>query len=122
MINILFSILGPALEGEQLEQFASFGQWATLNERNGRLLFDAVAEPEVVAAAQQALAAIGREPVIIGAWHQDGTPVPGYPLDVAAWLDVAPDEVDAADPEAPVYSRPTGFTEIHRWAGWSQKQ
>lgn len=121
IVNILFSILGPALEGEQLEQFSAFGQWATLNERSGRLLFDAVAHPEAVTQAQQALAAIGREPVIIGAWHQDGTPVPDYPLNVSAWLDVAPDEVDASDPENPVHSRPTEFLEIHRWAGWEPK-
>lgn len=62
------------------------------------------------------------DPVAIGAWEQDGTPVAGYALNEAAWLDVAPDDFDMADPENPIAVRPTAWRDIHRWAGWGDKQ
>ncbi len=121
-INLLFSMDGPRLSDEQAGLFAAFGEWVVLNEREGRLLVDAVGDYEDIAAAMTALAAIGRAPHTIGGWTQDGEQLASYPLDEAAWLLVAPDDWDYSDPENPVASRPTAWQEIHRWAGWSAKQ
>lgn len=118
MINLLFSMLGPRLTDEQAGSFAAFAQWAVLHERGGRLLVDGIGQQADVERVMLMLQGAGREPRIIGAWNFDGTLVEGYALDEAAWLAVAPDELDA-DGNA---SRPTEFREIHGWAGWEPKQ
>lgn len=115
MINVLFSMAAPALE--DASTFRAFGQWVLLHERAGRILFDGVCEPEVVAQVEGALTAMGKAPKIIGAWQQDGTPIAAYPLDTAEWLVVAPDTLD----ENLTPTRPTTFREVHRWAGWGVK-
>ena len=68
-----------------------------------------------------ALTAIGRHPQAIGGWKQNGDPLALYPLDEAAWLELAPDDLDMTDPENPVSVRPTAWREVHRWAGWAPK-
>ena len=118
MINLVFSMDGPLLTDEQASQFSAFAQWVVLNERNGRLLVDGIGKTEDVGGVIGILTQLGRAPVAIGAWHMDGTPVAEYPLIVAEWLDVAPDEIDNTDPENPVTVRPTAFRNIHRWGGW----
>ena len=40
----------------------------------------------------------------------------------SAWLDVAPDEWDMTAPDNPVAMRPKHWRDIHRWAGWGEKQ
>lgn len=121
MINLLFSMNGPRLTDEQASQFAAFAQWVVLNERNGRLLVDGIGKAEDVGGVIGILTQLGRGPVAIGAWHQDGTGVDGFALNEAAWLDVAPDEIDNSDPENPVAVRPTAFREVHQWGGWEPK-
>jgi hypothetical protein len=60
--------------------------------------------------------------VIIGAWFFDGSAVPGYALNEAEFLRVAPDDFDlAVDGITPVPVRPTAFRDVHRWAGWGEK-
>ena len=122
MITFVFSMLGPLLTDEQASAFSAYAQWHVVNERNGRLLVDGIGEQEHLLTAVQALQAMGRDPIAIGAWHEDGTPVAGYPLNEATWLDVAPDDWDASDPEHPIPVRPTAWRDIHRWAGWAEKQ
>jgi len=34
----------------------------------------------------------------------------------------APDDYDMTDPDNPVAMRPTHWRDIHRWAGWAEKQ
>lgn len=119
-VNILFTISAPALD--DASAFASFGQLVFLNEREGRLLFDAVCPEDHVGPVFNALAQMGKEPVIVGGWYRDGLPVPAYPLNVPEWVKVAPDVTDEADPQNLATSRPTDFSEIHGWAGWSAKQ
>lgn len=122
MITFVFSMDGPMLTEEQASAFRQYAEWRVIHERQGRLLVDGIGEAEDLLTALQALTAMGRAPVAIGAWHEDGTPVPGYALNEAAWLDVAPDDYDTSDPEHPVAVRPTAWRDIHRWAGWAEKQ
>lgn len=122
MITFVFSMLGPTLTDQQASAFRAYAQWRVANERGGRLLVDGIGEEANLLTAMQALQAMGRDPIAIGAWHEDGTPVEGYPLDVQAWLAVAPDDWDMTDPENPVAVRPTTWRDIHRWAGWGEKQ
>lgn len=121
MINLVFSMNGPRLTDEQASSFSAFAQWVVLNERNGRLLVDGIGQAEDVAGVMAMLGQLGRAPVAIGAWHQDGAAVDGFALNESAWLDVAPDEIDNSDPDSPVAVRPTAFREIHRWGGWAPK-
>lgn len=118
MINLLFSMLGPRLTDEQAGAFSAFAQWVVLNERDGQLLVDGIGDQGDVERVVAMLTAAGRAPALIGAWHHDGTPVAGFPLDEAAWLEVAPDEIDAEG----VPHRPVAFAEIHGWAGWEPKE
>lgn len=122
MMNLVFSMNGPRLTDEQAGQFSAFAQWVVLNERNGRLLVDGIGKAADVAGVMGILGQMGREPVAIGAWDPDGVPVDGYSLDVAAWLEVAPDVLDMTDPDNPLAVRPTAWSEIHRWGGWAEKQ
>lgn len=119
MINVIFSMNGPRLTSEQAGSFSQFAQWIVLHERNGRLLVDGIGKSADVAGVMTTLAQMGRAPITIGAWDQDGTNV--TPVNVAAWLDAAPDVIDVTDPQKPVSKRPTGFAEIHQWAGWAPK-
>ena len=121
MINLLFSMNGPRLIDEQASVFTRFGQWVVLNERDNRLLVDAVGEYADINDAMQALSASGRNPVPIGGWKKNGEPLAHYPLNLTAWLAVAPDEWDTTDPENPTASRPTEWKEVHRWGGWEEK-
>ena len=121
MINLIFSMNGPRLTDEQASSFSAFAQWVVLDERNGRLLVDGIGKAEDVGGVIGILTQLGRAPVAIGAWHQDGTAVDGYALNESAWLDVAPDEIDNTDPENPVAVRPTAFREVHQWGGWEPK-
>lgn len=122
MISLIFSMLGPRLTEEQASGFSAFAQWVVLNERNGRLLVDGIGEQANVESVMAMLTQAGRQPTIIGAWQQDGTPVEGYPLNEVEWLAVAPDDFDTTDPENPTPVRPTAFRETHGWAGWAPKQ
>lgn len=122
MINLLFSMDGPRLTEEQVSVFAAFGQWVVLNELGGRLLVDAIGEYNDIGDAMAALEALGRAPQPIGGWKQSGEPLAYYPLNVTAWLAIAPDELDMTDPENPVATRPAVWREVHRWAGWGEKQ
>ena len=120
MMNLLFSMLGPRLDAEQEQVFQHFARWVVLNERNGRLLVDGIGEQSAVATVMALLA--GREPVLIGGWDIEGQPMDDYPLDEAAWLDVAPDDFDVTDPENPIAIRPTSYRQVHGWAGWGLHQ
>lgn len=122
MITFVFSMLGPTLSESQASAFRAYAQWRVVNERNGRLLVDGIGEEANLVTALGALTAMGRDPIAIGAWHEDGTPVEGYTLNETAWLAVAPDDWDMTDPENPVPVRPTAWRDIHRWAGWAEKQ
>lgn len=122
MITFVFSMLGPMLTDSQASVFRTYAQWRVVNERGGRLLVDGIGEAENLLTALGALTQMGRDPIAIGAWEQDGTPVAGYALNEAAWLDVAPDDYDMSDPDNPVPVRPTAWRDIHKWAGWGDKQ
>lgn len=122
MITFVFSMMGPVLDEDQESAFAAYAQWRVVNERNGRLLVDGIGEADNLLTALDALTQMGRYPIAIGAWNEDGTSVPGYQLDEFAWLAVAPDDYDMADPDNPVAVRPTHWRDIHKWAGWGEKQ
>ena len=119
-VNIIFTINEPTLS--DVSAFTSFGQWVFLNEREGRLLFDAICQKDSVSTVFHALAQMGKDPVIVGGWYEDGLPVPSYPLNVPEWIKAAPDITDGTDPQNITTSRPTDFSEIHGWAGWQPKQ
>lgn len=121
MINLIFTMNGPRLTDEQAGQFSAFAQWVVLNERNGRLLVDGIGRTEDVAGVMTMLSQLGRNPRAVGAWEEDGKPVEDYPLIVAEWCEAAPDVIDSTDPENAVAMRPTGFSELHCWAGWKPK-
>lgn len=122
MITFVFSMLGPTLTEGQASAFRAYAQWRVVNERNDHLLVDGIGEADNLLTALGALTQMGRDPIAIGAWEQDGTPVAGYALNESAWLDVAPDDYDMTDPENPVAVRPTAWRDIHKWAGWGDKQ
>lgn len=122
MITLIFSMLGPRLDDAQADQFSAFAQWVVLNERDGRILVDGIGDQADITRAIGALHAMGRDPIVIGAWDQSGARVPGYEINHGAWCDVAPDIVDNTDPDNPVASRPVAFAEVHRWEGWGDKQ
>lgn len=121
-MTFVFSMLGPTLTDAQAGAFHAYAQWRVCNERNGRLLVDGIGEESNLAPVLAALQQMDRDPVAIGAWNEDGSPIPGYALNEAAWLDVAPDDIDSTDPEHPVPVRPTVWRDIHRWAGWGEKR
>jgi hypothetical protein len=116
VINVIFSMDGPELEDARA--FRAFGQWVLLNERNGRLLFDAVCAEHAIEMVRTHLDRLGRAPVIIAAWRKDGSPVDTYPFSLEAWLDVAPNEI-GGDGEL---IRPQAFREVYGWAGWGAKR
>lgn len=124
-INLIFSMIGPALDDSTKEVFSRVAQWTVLNERNGWILVDAIGNQESVSAAFAALDYMGRDPTEIGMWNEAGEIVPGHPLNKKAWLDVAPDEIvgyEEVDGElSPIFARPTEWKDIHRWAGWAEK-
>lgn len=117
-VNLLFSMLGPRLTDDQAGAFAGMAQWTVLNERDGRLLVDGIGDKPNIDLVLAMLAQFGRDPRIIGAWYPDGARVAAYPFDLAAWLEVAPDEHDAEGNAI----RPVEFREIHDWAGWALKE
>lgn len=112
-VNLLFSMLGPRLTDDQASSFAGLAQWTVLHERDGRLLVDGIGDKPNIDLILATLGQFGREPRIIGAWYPDGAPIAAYPFSLDNWLDVAPD-VEGV--------RPTGFSEIHGWAGWAAKE
>lgn len=122
MITFVFSMLSPMLDDQQSAGFAAYAQWRVLNERNGRLLVDGIGEEASLPPVLAALTQMGRSPIAIGAWHEDGSPVDGYTLNEPAWLDVAPCDWDTTNPDNPVPVYPTKWKDIHRWAGWGEKQ
>jgi hypothetical protein len=122
MINLIFTMNGPRLNTEQASAFAQLAQWVVLNERNGRLLVDGIGNPESVAGVMAQLQQLGRAPAVVGGWLADGTPAPEYPLNAPEWCAAAPNVIDATNPEAPLFVRPTAFNEIHQWGGWEPKQ
>ena len=117
-VNLLFSMLGPRLTDDQASSFAGLAQWTVLHEREGRLLVDGIGDKPNIDLILGALAQFGRQPRIIGAWYPDGAPIAAYPFSLDNWLDVAPDLIDGEGNA----TRPTGFSEIHGWAGWAEKQ
>lgn len=119
MISLIFAMNGPRLTEDQAGGFAAFARWVVVNERNGRLLVDGIGEQENVERAMGLLAQLGRDPAVIGAWDIDGTMIPGYTLNEAAWLAVAPDIPPAEEGGQP--TRPTAFAETHGWAGWAPR-
>jgi len=119
-VNIIFSIDAPAPEQEEL--FELFGQWVLLNERNGRLLFDAICPLESVEATFATLTQMNKSPVIIGGWNRDGSQIPSHSINVAEWVRVAPDVTDNTNPDNPVIVRPVDFQETHGWSGWDLKE
>lgn len=121
MVTFIFSMLGPMLTEAQADGFREYAEWRVVNERNGRLLVDGIGEADNLLTAMQALTSMGRDPIAIGAWEQDGTPIDGYALNEIAWLEVAPDDYDTTDPENPVAVRPVVWRDIHTWAGWGNK-
>ena len=122
MITLIFSMLGPRLDDTQASQFSAFAQWVVLNERDGRMLVDGIGAQADITRVLGALTAMGRDPRIVGAWHPSGARVDGFDIDHAAWCAVAADLIDTTDPENLVYTRPVAFAEVHRWAGWGDKQ
>jgi hypothetical protein len=121
-INMLLSMVGPEFTPDMEAGFALYAEWVVLNRREERLLVDAVGNAGNVATVFGALDGLGREPQVIGAWYEDGTPVPGYAFSLAAWLAVAPDVLEVGAEGEAVPSRPTGWLEGHRWAGWAPRQ
>ncbi len=117
-VNLVFSMRGPRLTDAQASAFVGMAQWVVLHEREGRLLVDGIGSKADIDTVLAMLAQFGRDPRIIGAWYPDGAPVAAYPPSLEAWLEVAPDELDADGTPR----RPTAFTEIHAWAGWAPKQ
>lgn len=122
MIAFVFSMLGPRFTEEQSGLFRDRAEWRVINMRNGRMLVDGIGEASDLGPVLDALNTMGRSPIAIGAWEMDGTPLDGYALNEAAWLEVAPDLFDNADPENPVPYRPTEWSDIHGWAGWGEKR
>ena len=118
-VNIIFSVDAPA--PEQASMFQLFGQWVLLNERDGRLLFDAICSLESVDSTFVTLTQMDKSPVIIGGWNRDGSQVSNYPLNIAEWIRVAPDVTDNTDSDNPVIVRPVNFQETHGWSGWESK-
>lgn len=121
-INLLFSMVGPQFSEELEAGFRAYAEWVVLNLRDERLLVDAIGDGADVAAAFNALDWLGRDPVVIGAWFEDGSPVPGYAFDLDAWLQVAPDVLSIGEDGEPVASRPGAWVEPHRWSGWASRQ
>ena len=120
MITVQFSMTASPLTEEERPIFARMGEWVILNERNGRYRIDAVCDPEIIPRALKALQ--DRNPVVIGAWQFDGTPIREYPLNEREWLSVAPDDFEpSADGESTVPVRPRAFRNAHQFAGWGEK-
>lgn len=120
-INLLLSMVGPEFTPDMEEGFTAYAEWTVLNRRNERLLVDAIGLAGNVATVFGALDGLGREPVVIGAWYEDGTPVPGYSFNLEEWLKVAPDVI-AMQGDDVILERPTEWSEVHRWDGWAPKQ
>jgi hypothetical protein len=122
VINLLLSIVGPALEEDVAAGFARFAQWIILSERDGRMLIDAIGEEQAIGAAFSALDYLGRDPIAIAGWREDGSLVETIPFREAEWLRMAPDSFVAGDGEDFIPVRPSSWRDLHRWSGWPEKQ
>ena len=122
MINVLLSMIGPQLTESESEDFARLGEWTVLNERNGRLLVDAIGPQGTLNTVVDALNTTGRDPIVICAWNKCGTQLGNYELNEAAWLAVAPDVIAGHDEQGKlILARPTEYAMLHEWSGWPRK-
>lgn len=112
-INVLFSCITFNVPQHAQDVLQARGvEWLVLNSRNGRDLVDMIGDRNDLQWVKQRLTAAGLDPKLIMAWRPDtGAQIKNVTLDLASYLDVAPDNPDG--------SRPTSYAQTHAWAGWA---
>jgi hypothetical protein len=120
--NVLFSIAAGPLSAVEQDALAKVQcSWVFLNARLGRFFIDIIGPKTRLQNIQDKLIELGRAPIVIGIFTSDGVLV--GQANQAEWLKVARDVV-TYNPDGSVAStaRPTAYVDIHRWAGWADKQ
>ncbi len=122
MITIILSMLATNLTAGQRNAIQNRGiNWQVLNTRNGRILLDVIGQRDDLEWLIDQLTTAGKDPILIAA-YRDGKRVKGVPVNVAAWLDVAPDVKDMTQPQAHAWVRPTQYDpNFHTYYGHTPK-
>lgn len=120
-VAALVSMLPTALTQAQRDQLRSKFEWVVLNQRGGRVLIDIQGDSADLVWLRGRLQAASLDPITIAVFRQDtGRRLPSVPIDVAAFLAVAPDIVTGYDGQgAPIFARPTSYAQVHTWLGWT---
>ena len=119
MITIILSCLSTNLTAAQRRALEDRVQWVVVNTRLGRALLDVIGQREDVQWVVDQLAAAGKDPIVCAAFRFDtGQRIKQVPINLAAYLAVAPDIQDFTNPQAPTWIRPTTYATRHKWLGW----
>jgi YD repeat-containing protein len=129
---VLFSMDAGALTQAQMDALRAMNvAWEVLNRRVvnsiARWYVDIIGPKSQLVQIGQALTSMGRNPIVLGVFTPTIQPDQSVLLvltqgNLTEYLNVAPDVV-TYDAQGNVLSttRPTGFIDVHRWAGWPDK-
>lgn len=120
--NVLFSISSGPLSDDEKEQLSRVKcDWVHLNTRLGRFFVDIIGPRTQLTAIRDKLIELGRDPIVIGIFDSDGLLVGQF--NTAEWLKVARDVISYnVDGTVASVTRPLSYIDVHRWAGWAEKQ
>lgn len=120
--NVIFAVDAVPLTPAQNQRLRDLNcDYVVLNVRNGRAMIDMIGPVHNLLLIEDRLTEAGRNPVRIAVWDADGV-MHGQP-NKQAYMSVARD-VKTYDPETGTVltsTRPTAYIDIHRWAGWAEK-
>lgn len=121
MITILMSCLSTNLTAPQRDALEARVKWIVVNTRLGRALLDIQGEREDVQWVYDRLLAAGKDPIVIAAFRTDtGQRIKSVPINVAAYLAVAPDIKDMAQPQIHAWARPVAYFQCHGYLGLAE--
>lgn len=102
MITIILTCLSTNLTAGQRRALEDRVQWVVVNTRLGRALLDVIGTPDDLQWVFDQLLAAGKDPIVCAAFHSDtGQRVKSVPINLAAYLAVAPDIQDFTNPQSP---------------------
>lgn len=119
--NVLFAVDATPLTQAQNDALAALDcSYVVLNTRLGRAFIDMIGPVQNLLAIEQKLIDAGRNPIRIAIFDADG--VMQGPPNKAAYMTVARN-VATFNADGTLLSslRPTMYIDIHRWAGWAEK-
>jgi len=118
-ITLILSCLATALTEPQRAALAARVEWVVVNRRLGRVLLDVIGERANLQWVVDQLTTHGLDPIVCAAFRFDtGQRINSVPINLPAYLAVAPDVQDFTNPQVPVWVRPTTYATRHKWLGW----